>query len=67
MTYAVWPICHMSNFTIKIKPVNKGVQGTEKLILRIEVKRVANQLETEIEPGRRFDSTEELINYLSQR
>ena len=44
-----------------------GSEGTKTLILGIEIKRVANQLETELEPGRRFDSIGDLINYLSQR
>ena len=44
-----------------------GADGTKTLILSIEIKRVANQLETELEPGRRFDSIRDLINYLSQR
>ena len=44
-----------------------GAEGTKTLILSIEIKRVANQLETDLEPGRRFDSIRDLINYLSQR
>ena len=44
-----------------------GAEGTKTLILSIEIKRVANQLETELEPGRRFDSIRDLINYLNQR